>query len=192
MAPDLSWEDIPPSRSIIRAKWDGHLLKIPKPVLVVDTRETKGYRFERFARWISGVKRQRLDVGDYSVDGMTRLIRIERKSVADAVGSIMPPSREVFLERCARMAGYSRRAIVVEGTYGTMRSSYEAFTDSQAHPNAVVGSYLAIQERWGISVHFVDGFALAEEFVAHLLTKFYVRRWLMREGHGDRYQDGDI
>lgn len=104
----------------------------------------------------------------------------------------LPPLRATFLERCQRMARYTRNAIVVEASYAAMRSSYEAFTESQAHPNAVVGSYLAIQERWGIPVHFIDNPELAEEFVAHLLTKFYVRQWLTTAGLGDHFQDGDI
>jgi len=33
---------------------------------------------------------------------------------------------------------------------------------------------------------------LAEEYVAHFLTKFYVRHWLRRAGLGDHFQDGDI
>jgi ERCC4-type nuclease len=187
------WRDIPPPASIIRAKRDGHLVKIPKPVLVIDSAESRGgYTFARFSKWIAGTEQRRLKNGDYSVAGLERLVTIERKSAADAVSSVMPPLRAHFLERCARMARLQRKAIVIEASYATMRSSYEEFTESRAHPNAVIGSYLAIQERWGIPVHFIDEHELAEEFVAHLLTKFYVRRWLKQAGLGDHYQDGDI
>lgn len=187
------WEDSPPPASIIRAKRNGHLLKIPKPVIVIDTRERSGaYTFERFEKWIAGIERRALKDGDYSILGLERRLTVERKSVADAVQSVMPPHRANFLARCVRMARYRRRAIVIEGSYATMRSSYDAFTQCQGHPNAVVGSYLAIQERWGIPVHFIDNAILAEEFVAHLLTKYYVRNWLVRAGLGDYYQDGDI
>jgi len=189
----LDWSDIPPPRDIIRARRDGHLVRIPKPVVVIDSGESRcGYTFERFSRWIAGTERRRLKDGDYSIKGLERVVTIERKSPADAVSSVMPPLRATFLERCRRMARYTRHAIVIEASYAAMRSSYEAFTESQAHPNAVVGSYLAIQERWGIPVHFVDNPELAEEFVAHLLTKFYVRHWLQTAGLGDHFQDGDI
>ena len=192
-AAGLHWSDIPPPASIIRAKRDGHLVKIPKPTLVIDSAESRGgYTFERFSKWIAGTERRRLKHGDYSIAGLETVVTVERKSVADAVNSVMPPVRATFLARCRALSRYERSAIVIEGSYGTLRSSYEAFTDSQAHPNAVVGSYLAIQERWGIPVHFVDEHALAEELVAHLLTKFYVRRWLQSAGLGDHYQDGDI
>lgn len=187
------WRDIPPPKDIIRAKRDGHLVRIPKPVIVIDSGESRGgYTFERFARWIAGTEQRRLKDGDYSIAGLERMVTVERKSLADAVGSVMPPTRARFLERCRRMARYGRKAIVIEASYAAMRSSCEGFTESRAHPNAVVGSYLAIQERWGIPVHFIDGPELAEEFVAHLLTKFYVREWLTNAGMGDHFQDGDI
>jgi DNA excision repair protein ERCC-4 len=189
----LGWSDIPPPRDIIRARRDGHLVRIPKPVVVIDSGESRcGYTFERFSRWIAGTERRRLKDGDYSIKGLERVVTIERKSPADAVSSVMPPLRATFLERCRRMARYTRHAIVIEASYAAMRSSYEAFTESQAHPNAVIGSYLAIQERWGIPVHFIDDPELAEEFVAHLLTKFYVRHWLQTAGLGDHFLDGDI
>jgi DNA excision repair protein ERCC-4 len=187
------WRDIPPPKSIIRATRRGHVVRIPKPVLVIDFGESRGgYTFERFSKWIAGTEQRRLKDGDYSVKGLERTVTVERKSPADAVSSVMPPLRATFLERCERMARFQRKAIVIEGSFATLRSSYEAFTESQAHPNAVVGSYLAIQERWGIPVFFIDRPELAEEYVAHLLTKFYVRRWLRKAGLGDRFQDGDI
>jgi DNA excision repair protein ERCC-4 len=189
----LDWSDIAPPKDIVRARRDGHLVKIPKPVLVIDSGESRGgYTFERFSKWIGGTEQRRLKNGDYSISGLERVVTIERKSPGDAVTSVMPPLRAPFLDRCRRMAGYERKAIVIEASYAEMRSSYEAFSESQAHPNAVVGSYLAIQERWGIPVHFIDGPELAEEFVAHLLTKFYVRHWLKKAGMGDHFQDGDI
>ncbi len=152
-----NWHDIPPPKGIIRARRKGHLISIPKPVLVVDSGESRcGYRFERFSKWIDGIEQKRLKLGDYSVKGLEHLITIERKAPADAVSSVMPPVRASFLERCQRMAKYRRKAIVIEASYGVMRSSYAAFTESLAHPNAVVGSYLAIQERWGIPVFFID------------------------------------
>jgi hypothetical protein len=189
----LDWRDIPPPRDLVRARREGHVVRIPKPTIVIDSGESRcGYRFERFARWIAGTEQRRLEVGDYSIRGLERSIAIERKAPGDAVSSVMPPLRAPFLERCARMAKYRRKAIVIEASYAVMRSSYEEFTESVAHPNAVVGSYLAIQERWGMPVYFIDTPELAEECVAHMLTKFYVRHWLRKAGLGDHFQDGDI
>jgi hypothetical protein len=59
---------------------------------------------------------------------------------------------------------------VIEGTLRAIKTPYE---DSQAHPNAVLGSLLAAQERWEIPVYFLDDFILAEEFVASMLSKYH-------------------
>ena len=90
------------------------------------------------------------------------------------------------------MVRLRRKAILIEATYAEMSSRGDIYEDSKAHPNAVVGTHLAIQERWGIPVYFVDEHALAEEFVAHFLTKFYVRHWLIQARLGDYFQDGDV
>jgi hypothetical protein len=39
-SPINDWSDIPPPRSIVRAKREGHLVKIPKPTLVIDSGKT--------------------------------------------------------------------------------------------------------------------------------------------------------
>jgi ERCC4-type nuclease len=194
-APDrtLDWTDIPPPASIVRAKRDGHLVKIAKPTLVIDSGESRGgYTFDRFAKWLAGTEQRRLAHGDYSVAGLEGKVTVERKGPLDAIRSVMPPTRADFLDRCARMARLQRKAIVIEASYSEMRSRGDIYEDSRAHPNAVVGTYLAIQERWGIPVYFVDEHPLAEEFVAHFLTKFYVRHWLIQAGLGDHFQDGDV
>jgi len=99
-------------------------VKIPKPVLGVDSCELQaGYTFERFSNWIAGIEQRRLEDGDYTVQGLEQAVTIERKAAADAVNSVMPPQRAKFLERCARMAGYERKAIVIEASYAAMCSS---------------------------------------------------------------------
>lgn len=194
-APDrtVDWTDIPPPASIVRAKRAGHLVKIPKPTLVIDSGESRGgYTFERFDRWLAGTEQRRLVHGDYSIAGLEDQVTVERKSPLDAVRSVMPPTRARFLGRCERMAGLQRKAIVIETSLSELRSRGDLYDGLKAHPNAVVGTYLAIQERWGIHVCFADEHDLAEEYVAHFLTKFYVRHWLIEAGLGDHFQDGDV
>jgi hypothetical protein len=48
------------------------------------------------------------------------------------------------------------------------------------------------QERWGISVHFLDDFILAEEFVASMLSKYHAYRWLEENGYERCLIEGDI
>ncbi len=50
----------------------------------------------------------------------------------------------------------------------------------------------AIQERWNIPVIWAENRQLAEEAVAHILTKFHALRWLEANNLPVHYVDGDI
>ena len=84
----------PPPR-IIRVLRGGKTVKVPKPVLVIDTRERPGWawRFERFLGWFAGVERRALALGDYAIAGYEKRIAVERKSLDDAVKSVAPSQR---------------------------------------------------------------------------------------------------
>ena len=71
----------PPSRRLI-VKRNGHSItrQIPKPVVLIDTREKTPLDFTNFRNWIAGQKTQTLKVGDYSIEGMEKLLVLERKS----------------------------------------------------------------------------------------------------------------
>ena len=71
----------PPSRRLI-VKRNGHSItrQIPKPVVLIDTREKTPFDFSNFRNWIAGQKTQTLKVGDYSIEGMEKLLVLERKS----------------------------------------------------------------------------------------------------------------
>jgi ERCC4-type nuclease len=78
---------------------------------------------------------------------------------------------------------------VVEASLAQVKSSYP---ESMAHPNAVVGSLIAIQERWDIQVIWCDTPELAEETVAHILSKHYTLQWLKDNRLPRHFVDGDI
>lgn len=71
----------PPSRRLI-VKRNGHSItrQIPKPVVLIDTIEKTPFDFTNFRNWIAGQKTQTLKVGDYSIEGMEKLLVLERKS----------------------------------------------------------------------------------------------------------------
>ena len=181
----------PPPR-IIRAIRNGKTVKVPKPVLVVDSREraSHAWPFERFRRWFSGVERRALPFGDYSIAGYERRIVVERKSLEDAVQSVAPSqSRAAFVRRVERLAAVRRPAVVIEGTFDDL---HEQNGVTAMHPNAVIGSYLALQARHRVPVIFAGDAALAEEWAAHFLTKSYVHLWLSDHRMGGHFIDGDI
>lgn len=85
---------VPPSRSPLRVRQRGKAIRIPRPVVVNDSQEHMGYKFERFTNWFSGTVRRRLPVGDYTLEGMEEELIVERKTLPDLVKSIIQ-------ERCS-------------------------------------------------------------------------------------------
>ena len=179
---------VPPPVSPLRVRQNGKAVRVPKPTVVIDSAEHMGYRFERFTNWFSGSLRKRLKVGDYTILGMEEEVAVERKTVPDLVNSIIQ-DRKDFIEKCERLSSFKRKCIVIEGSLSVIKTPY---ADSQAHPNAVLGSLLAAQERWEIPVYFLDEFLLAEEFVASMLSKYHAYRWLEMNGFQRCLIEGDI
>ena len=183
-------DPVPPPPRAVRVIHDGHTVKVPKPVVVVDTREQEGfaYTFERFPKWFAGVERATLLAGDYSIKGMEHCLAIERKSLADLVNSVIG-DRTRFLAQCKSLAARKRKAIVIEAGLAQVKSPYP---ESMAHPNAVVGTLIALQERWDIQVLWCDTAELAEETVAHILSKYFTLQWLKDNELPRHFVDGDI
>lgn len=184
---------VPPTASRLIVKRGGKSITgtIPKPVVLVDTREQLPLSFARFPNWIAGERRATLPVGDYSIEGMEDILALERKSLADLVGTLMH-SRERFFAMCEKMTTYPYRALVVEGSYEDVKSPYPSdFTT--AHPNGVAGSLDALEVKFGIPVIYTSRYKdLAEEKVASWLSKHYTYWYLEKNGMGRVLQEGDL
>jgi len=179
---------VPPPQTPLRVRQNGKTIHIPKPIVVIDSAEHRGYKFERFTNWFAGSIHRRLPVGDYTLLGLENEIAVERKTLPDLVRSIIQ-ERKVFIQKCEKMSGFRKKCLVVEGSLSSIKTPYE---ESQAHPNAVLGSLLAAQERWEIPIYFLDDFPLAEEFVASMLSKYHAYRWLEMNGFQRCLIEGDI
>ena len=177
-----------PPQTPLKVRQKGRAIRVPKPTVVIDSQEHMGYRFERFSNWFAGTIHKRLPVGDYTILGMEDELAIERKTLPDLVKSIIQ-EREGFIEKCERLSAFRKKSLVIEGSLSLLKTPYE---DSQAHPNAVLGSLLAAQERWDIPVYFLDNFLLAEEFVASMLSKYHAYQWLEINGFQRCLIEGDI
>ena len=79
----------PTGRLIVRRQGHSITRQIPKPVVFVDTREKTPFDFSRFKNWIEDVKRGKLNVGDYSVQGMEKILALERKTLSDLITTVM-------------------------------------------------------------------------------------------------------
>ncbi len=183
----------PPMGRLI-VKRNGHSItrKIPKPIVLIDTREKSPFDFTRFPNWISDQKRQKLNVGDYSIEGMEKLLVIERKTLTDLITTLMQ-QRSRFFKMCQQMTKYRWRALIVEASYADIKSQYDEEYNTDAHPNAVSGTLDAIEARFGIPVIYTSRYRpLVEEKAASWMSKHFTYWYLETNGFGRVLQDGDL
>jgi ERCC4-type nuclease len=184
----------PPSGRLI-VKRGGHSItrQIPKPVVLVDTREKYPFDFSRFKNWIAGEKRTALKAGDYSIEGMESLLVLERKTLTDLITTVIQ-QRERFFKLCEKMTKYRWRALLIEATYEDIKSPYDYNTyNTFAHPNAVSGTLDALEARYGIPVIYTSlQRPLAEEKAASWLSKHFAYWYLENNGYGRILQEGDL
>ena len=168
--------------------------KIPKPVVLVDTREQIPLPlWEQHSNWIGAEKVATLKTGDYSIEGMEKLLALERKSMADIISSTMV-SRERFITNCGRLAKFKYKALLIEATYEDMKTPYYRFDDlwTEAHPNAVIGTLDAIEVKFGIPILYTSrNRDLATEKAASWLSKQFTYWWLEQNGKGRVLIDHD-
>jgi len=184
---------VDPTSSRLIIKRDGHSItrQIPKPVILIDTREKLPFDFERFPNWIAEEKRHKLKAGDYSVEGMEKLLALERKTLSDLITTLMQ-DRPRFFRLCEQLAKYRWRALLVEASYEDIKSPYDA-DYTLAHPNAVSGTLDALEAKFGIPVIYASQYKpLAEEKAASWLSKHFTYWYLEKNGFGRVLQEGDL
>lgn len=140
--------------------------------LVVDTREQLPYEFSDVPAII--VSRYALPAGDYSLAGRENEVAVERKSLNDFVHTIIH-ERDRFRRELEKLQGYIRACVVVEGSWDAICK--QLYT-SQAHPNSIIGSAMAIIIDYGIPIYFFNGREAARDFTGLFLMRY--ERWRER------------
>ncbi len=142
---------VTPTNSRLIVKRSGHSItrQIPKPIVLVDTREKYPFDFGRFRNWITGTKSQALKVGDYSIEGMESLLTLERKTLTDLITTLIQ-QRKRFFKLCEKMMSFRYKALLIEASYEDIKSPYDQEYCTWAHPNAVSGTLDALEVRFGI------------------------------------------
>ena len=174
-------------RNIIRSA------RIPKPVVLVDTREREPFPlYASHPNWIGGERRVALKTGDYTLEGMESLLALERKNLADLVACTVTYRRR-FLAVCGRLARFRWKAILVEATFENLKGGFEPFDiPSGVHPNAVCGTLDAIEAKFGIPIIYTSTIQyLATERAASWLSKHFTYWWLEQHGYGRVLIDSD-
>jgi ERCC4-type nuclease len=189
---------VPPPTGRLRVVREEHNIlrsaKIPKPMVLVDTREQEPFPLRtNHPNWIGGERRIALKTGDYTVDGMEDMLCLERKSLADLVGCTVVGRRR-FLANCARLARFRWKAILIEATFEDLKGgSFDRFDiPSEVHPNAVCGTLDAIEAKFGIPVILTSTIRdLATERAASWLSKHFTYHWLETHALGRVLIDSD-
>jgi DNA excision repair protein ERCC-4 len=122
----------------------------PRPYVLIDTREQRPLRFAPELGVDCGVAS--LPTGDYSVRGFTHLIALERKSVADLIGTLTK-GRERFEAELDLLTQFRWKAILVEGSRGDVEAGIYR---SLATPQSIMGSLRAIWMRWNVPTFWLD------------------------------------
>jgi ERCC4-type nuclease len=170
------------------AERGGTELRVPRPVVIVDSREQNPFSFSRFRAWFAGVERRALQLGDYSVAGLEDVCTVERKDLPDLVHSLTG-GRRTFVKRLQRMSRYPQRLLVITAALSQVKSPYE---HSQASPNKITQSLIAALTGLGVPFLCVETHELGEEIVASYLYQTFLYHWLETNDHGRCLADNDL
>lgn len=138
----------------------------PNPVIVVDTREQKPFKFS-----VPTVKKG-LTSGDYSIVGYEDDITVERKSLPDLV-RCCGRDRSRFMDQCRRLLEIKYRLLIIEAGWGEIEMGQWR---GMVKPNVVVGTLCAIA---GMGLPFVtaDSRQRASDLTQRFLIGCHKREW---------------
>jgi ERCC4-type nuclease len=135
------------------------------PRICIDTREQLRYMFDGYESY-----RTTLATGDYSLEGFTDVLAVERKNHADA-WAMLTAERKRF-ERCLeRMALLDRAAIVIECSM----AEFVVPPSQVKRVNAAtaMGSYISWSTKYRIPVYWAENRRWAERITLRILAAYY-------------------
>ncbi len=148
-----------------------HRDRTPPPMpftIVIDTREQTPLAFPPNVPTVRGT----LHTGDYSIAGREDEFTVERKSLADAINTVIH-DRERFVRELERMQTFAFRRIVITCPFArVLRGHYK---HSRANPDSVIGLWRSLEVKYNVPVTFADD---AEQAARHITdwAKHYQRQ----------------
>lgn len=137
-----------------------------KPTIVIDNQEKLPLVFDQSA---CNVVTGDLWLADYSIIGRETAWAIERKSLADYVGSITA-GRDRFFRELDELRGYEFKRIIVEADACDVTLMHYR---SSVHPNSVWGTTYKIEVDFGIPVIFCGDHDQSAKWVQGILTRLW-------------------
>ena len=144
-------------------------IEIPNFRIIIDNREQTPLPFSPSVP----TRRGTLYPGDYSIEGHTRSWAVERKSIADLIGSLIGykrladgtrrNNRDRLIEELTAMRGFDFAAVIVTGPrYAIEGHQYQ----SRVEPANVMGMIASIEAFTGVPFVFYDSPEEAARWVA--------------------------
>lgn len=147
--------------------------KLTYLTLIEDTREQTPLDFSRFEPFVR-VERGTLRSGDYSVKGHEDEFAIERKSLADLIGTITQ-GHERFERELQRLESFRYAAIVVEASEMNLRAGkYRSMLPAKS----AVGMIRAFEVRYKVPFHFAGSRYAAAQTIFELA--YYFKREMLK------------
>jgi ERCC4-type nuclease len=135
--------------------------------IIIDSREQEEYSFS-----CSSIK-QKLDAGDYSIEGFEHKVSVERKSLDDFVNTMIRGRKRFYKELCS-LQNYEHACVVIEGN---LRDLLTGNYHSGAHPNSLLASAVTISVNFNIPVFFCgdrqSACRFTEEYLKHIYRKYH-------------------
>jgi ERCC4-type nuclease len=150
------------------------------PVIIRDTREKNPWLFDADPE-IDSVIVKKLDVGDYSIEGLERIVAIERKAGADELYTNFgnAASRQRFRREMDRSKGIKYRFIIIEQDLETLLNPASYYVNQRrtnkfvpSMPPAVVVKEL-IDIALEYDVHVIFAGRKAQSYAKRILLKVY-------------------
>lgn len=141
----------------------------PSPVIVVDSREQKPFKFS-----VPTVKKG-LASGDYSVVGYEDDITVERKSLPDLV-RCCGRERSRFMDQCKRLIQIKCRLLIIEGSWSDIEAGKGIHPKSHVTPAQITGTLLALSGM-GLPWITADNRKVATEITQRYLLGCHKREW---------------
>lgn len=136
--------------------------------ILIDSREQTPYAFAGAQYQGTTATTGTLTTGDYSLQGLSDLIALERKSLSDLTGTLTT-GRDRFKRECERGKGFQYFGLIIEASIEDVRKhNYR----SRMTPQSLLQTLATYSVRYGLHVHWCGSRAGGEYMTYSLLQKF--------------------
>lgn len=145
----------------------------PKKFKIIrDTREQKGKGWIfRASSNCWGQKVEKLDVGDYTVEGLEEVLMIERKTIGDLWGTLgNKKNYERFLREMKRAKDHKLKFLIIEGSLVDVNRGYGY---SQVPVENIHAKLISLQVKHNLHVIFAGRKDNARAYVRRLMHKVF-------------------